>query len=64
MIIDEEGWYSVTPEPIASHIATWCKNSFSTLEKVNVLDAFAGVGGNVIQFAATCGYCVGVDIDK
>lgn len=28
------------------------------------MDAFAGVGGNTIQFAQTCGYCVGVDIES
>jgi len=27
-----------------------------------VLDAFGGVGGNLIQFAKK-GYCVGVDLD-
>ena len=29
---------------------------------INILDAFAGVGGNLIQFAKK-GYCVGVDND-
>lgn len=31
---------------------------------INVLDAFGGVGGNVIQFGTYCGFCVGVDNDK
>ena len=31
---------------------------------INVLDAFGGVGGNVIQFGMYCGFCVGVDNDK
>lgn len=31
-------------------------------EKINVLDAFGGVGGNLIQFARR-GFCVGVDND-
>ena len=31
---------------------------------INVLDAFGGVGGNTIQFALACGFCVGVDNDK
>lgn len=29
---------------------------------MNILDAFGGVGGNMIQFAKR-GYCVGVDND-
>ena len=31
-------------------------------ERINVLDAFGGVGGNLIQFAKR-GFCVGVDND-
>ena len=34
----------------------------SPTEKINVLDAFGGVGGNMIQFAKI-GYCVGIDND-
>lgn len=29
----------------------------------NVLDAFSGIGGNAIQFAKKCGFCVAADID-
>ena len=35
----------------------------SAKDKVNVLDAFGGVGGNTIQFAKR-GFCVGVDNDS
>jgi len=28
------------------------------------MDAFVGVGGNMIQFAKACGYCVGVDLEQ
>lgn len=42
-----EGWFSATPEKIASHIATRCQSDL-------VIDAFCGVGGNAIQFAFTC----------
>ena len=31
-------------------------------ERINVLDAFGGIGGNLIQFAKR-GFCVGVDND-
>lgn len=29
----------------------------------NVLDAFCGVGGNALQFAKKCGFCVASDMD-
>lgn len=43
-----EGWFSVTPERIAEHIAQRAQVSSQTLV---VVDAFCGVGGNAIQFA-------------
>ena len=46
-LLDEEGWYSVTPEGIADIIAEKCRCG-------TVLDAFCGVGGNAIAFAKTC----------
>ncbi|KAH9163306.1 S-adenosyl-L-methionine-dependent methyltransferase [Lactarius sanguifluus] len=46
-LLDEEGWYSVTPEAIATQIADRCRCDV-------VLDAFCGVGGNAIAFARTC----------
>lgn len=42
-----EGWFSVTPEKIAEHIADRCRCDV-------IVDAFCGVGGNTIQFAFTC----------
>lgn len=47
IILDETGWYSVTPQPIAAHIADRCRCDV-------VIDAFCGVGGNSIEFARTC----------
>lgn len=46
-----EGWFSVTPERIAEHIALRVQHSFSNAQLV--IDAFCGVGGNAIQFALT-----------
>lgn len=43
--MDEEGWFSVTPEVIAARQARRCAGAGV------VIDAFAGVGGNAIQFA-------------
>lgn len=45
-----EGWFSVTPEKIAEHIAGRVSQSFKC---DIVVDAFCGVGGNTIQFALT-----------
>ncbi|WAR24115.1 TGS1-like protein, partial [Mya arenaria] len=45
--LDREGWFSVTPEKIAEHIADRCRCDV-------ILDAFCGAGGNSIQFAFTC----------
>jgi len=46
-LLDEEGWYSITPEAIATQIAERCRCDV-------ILDAFCGVGGNTIAFARTC----------
>ncbi|KZT69236.1 S-adenosyl-L-methionine-dependent methyltransferase [Daedalea quercina L-15889] len=54
-LLDEEGWYSVTPERIADQIAERCRCDV-------VLDAFCGVGGNAIAFAKTCERVIALDI--
>ncbi|KAF9905347.1 Trimethylguanosine synthase [Linnemannia zychae] len=54
--MDQEGWYSVTPEKIAAHIAERCASDV-------IIDAFCGVGGNTIQFAMTCHRVIAIDID-
>ncbi|KAI9032253.1 RNA cap guanine-N2 methyltransferase-domain-containing protein [Hyaloraphidium curvatum] len=56
VLLDVEGWYSVTPEVIARHIA-------QRFGAVTVVDAFCGVGGNAIQFAKFCGRVIAIDID-
>eukprot|EP01119_Soliformovum_irregulare_P018593 TRINITY_DN5737_c0_g1_i2.p1 TRINITY_DN5737_c0_g1~~TRINITY_DN5737_c0_g1_i2.p1 ORF type:complete len:232 (-),score=50.83 TRINITY_DN5737_c0_g1_i2:52-747(-) len=55
VLIIEEGWYSVTPEIIAQHIAERCRCDV-------IVDAFCGVGGNSIQFAQYCKKVIAVDI--
>ncbi|KTW26450.1 hypothetical protein T552_02929 [Pneumocystis carinii B80] len=47
--LDEESWYSVTPEPLGRQIAT----HLSKMHDRNfvVIDGFCGAGGNAIQFA-------------
>ncbi|EPS59534.1 hypothetical protein M569_15271, partial [Genlisea aurea] len=54
--MDEEGWFSVTPEAIAKHHALRCGDGI-------VIDLFAGVGGNAIQFARRCQHVIAIDID-
>jgi trimethylguanosine synthase len=52
----------VTPENIAKHTAGRVNDIFGE-NNANILDGFCGVGGNTIQFAKKCGFCVGVDLD-
>ncbi|KAM7401447.1 hypothetical protein PAMA_005584 [Pampus argenteus] len=59
--LDREGWFSVTPERIAEHIALRVDHSFSDSQLV--IDAFCGVGGNSIQFALTGKRVLAIDID-
>nr|XP_023016565.1 uncharacterized protein LOC111505903 [Leptinotarsa decemlineata] len=54
--LDEESWYSVTPELVAKHAAERCKCD-------TIVDAFCGAGGNSIQFALTCKRVIAIDID-
>ncbi|CAH8348604.1 unnamed protein product [Eruca vesicaria subsp. sativa] len=54
--MDEEGWFSVTPEAIAKHHSTRCNGGI-------VIDCFTGVGGNAIQFASRSHYVIAIDLD-
>ncbi|XP_055380337.1 trimethylguanosine synthase [Condylostylus longicornis] len=55
--LDEESWFSVTPEKIAIHIA----NKVGNLGII--VDGFCGCGGNSIQFAKKCQRVIAIDID-
>jgi hypothetical protein len=56
--LDQESWFSVTPEKIAIHIA-------SRLSHCNlILDAFSGAGGNSIQFALHSKRVIAIEIDR
>ncbi|KAJ7626365.1 RNA cap guanine-N2 methyltransferase-domain-containing protein [Mycena polygramma] len=54
-LLDEEGWYSITPELVADRIAERCRCD-------TILDAFCGVGGNAIAFAKTCERVIALDV--
>ncbi|KAF8525173.1 RNA cap guanine-N2 methyltransferase-domain-containing protein [Hysterangium stoloniferum] len=56
-LLDEEGWYSVTPEGIADAIAERCRCG-------TIVDAFCGVGGNAIAFARTCERVIAIDTSE
>lgn len=42
--LDEEGWYSATPEPVAAYLAFYIE----ALKKPLVIDGCCSVGGNLI----------------
>ncbi|PWA76804.1 WW domain-containing protein [Artemisia annua] len=54
--MDEEGWFSATPECIAEHHADRCGGGI-------VVDCFTGVGGNAIRFAPKTSHVIAIDID-
>ncbi len=56
IMMDATGWYSVTPEGLARRQAERCRCGV-------IIDAFAGVGGNTIQFAKTCRHVIAVEKD-
>lgn len=70
--LDPEGWFSVTPEIIAHHIARrMIRSSLVDPKKPNpliVLDAFVGMGGNAIALAQYAEVdlviCTDIDLEK
>ncbi|KAJ2655953.1 Trimethylguanosine synthase [Coemansia sp. RSA 1200] len=67
--IDEEGWYSVTPEIIAEDTAVRIAQLYNDRRKkadygrICVIDAFCGVGGNTIKLAEWCEHVIAIEID-
>uniref|UniRef100_A0A183BLJ0 Trimethylguanosine synthase n=1 Tax=Globodera pallida TaxID=36090 RepID=A0A183BLJ0_GLOPA len=59
ILMDREGWFSVTPERVARHVA----DRMVLVPDCTILDAFTGVGGNAIQFALRGAYVIAVDVD-
>ncbi|KAI6182698.1 Exocyst complex component 4 [Aphelenchoides bicaudatus] len=59
ILMDREGWFSVTPERVAKHIAS----RMVTRQGMVILDAFTGVGGNAIQFARQGAFVYAIDLD-
>jgi len=67
VLMDDESWYSVSPEVVAKHTAERCLTSLAknhtSEEPLVVVDAFCGAGGNSIQFALAGAQVIAVDID-
>ncbi|KJH42672.1 RNA cap guanine-N2 methyltransferase [Dictyocaulus viviparus] len=59
VVMDREGWFSVTPERIAEHIADRIVRHPNML----IVDAFTGVGGNAIQLALKGARVIAIDLD-
>lgn len=55
--MDAAGWFEVTPESVARHIA-------DRLPFELIVDGTCGVGGNAIQFALTSQRVIAVDTDR
>ena len=64
--LDNESWYSVTPEAIATHIAKRISRLGKKKTDLVVLDPFCGVGGNGIAFSlhSDISLVICVDVDK
>lgn len=59
--LDDESWYSVTPEKIAAHHARRLAALTPPTTHPVIVDAFCGCGGNAIQFAHRAAHVVAVD---
>ena len=57
--MDPTGWFSVTPERIAKHIASRCGP-----KPLTIYDPFGGVGGNAIQFALAGHHIICGDVSE
>ena len=67
VILDEESWYSITPEIIANHITNTIINSAKVYNKtLDILfDGFSGCGGNAISAASSSAFqhVLAIDFD-
>uniref|UniRef100_A0A914MWE6 Trimethylguanosine synthase n=1 Tax=Meloidogyne incognita TaxID=6306 RepID=A0A914MWE6_MELIC len=59
ILLDREAWFSVTPEMLAQHVA----DRLVRIRDCIILDAFAGSGGNSIQFALKGAFVYAIDLD-
>ena len=58
--MDQESWYSVTPECMATQIA----QELVACNVSTIIDGFCGAGGNTIAFAQYCDKVLAWDTDE
>jgi len=63
IMMTEDAWYGVTPEPVANKIAEDF-SKFVSPSKTVLIDMFAGAGGNVIAFAMSSRWSHIIAIEK
>lgn len=63
ILLDNESWFSVTPEKTAKHIANEIYEKMGFRQDLTILDAFCGSGGNTIQFCKYFDNVISCDID-
>jgi trimethylguanosine synthase len=63
ILLDNESWFSVTPEAVADHVAHRCLATMNSDRSLTVLDGFCGSGGNTIAFARLFDHVIAADID-
>jgi trimethylguanosine synthase len=57
IVMDEESWFSLTPECVADHISLRCAAAFSRSHQhprkqvLTIMDGFCGCGGNTVSLA-------------
>lgn len=63
ILLDNESWFSVTPEKTAKYIAHEVFKKMGSRRDLTILDAFCGSGGNTIQFCKYFDNIISCDID-
>jgi trimethylguanosine synthase len=63
--LDDESWYSITPEAVAHHVTASCLGRARELgcKLDKIMDCFSGCGGNTIPFLAREKEVISVDFD-
>jgi hypothetical protein len=63
--LDDESWYSITPEAVAHHVTASCLGRARELgcKLDKIMDCFSGCGGNTIPFLARQKEVISVDFD-